>query len=72
MLGNTDATACYKASKTKLIKRNDIDAFIILDADNVVHPNFLKNMNNALCEGYNVAQGCRDSKNPYDNWISGS
>lgn len=61
-----------KLAFNKLIKRNDIDAFIIFDADNVVHPNFLKNMNNALCEGYNVAQGCRDSKNPYDNWISGS
>ena len=29
-------------------------------------------MNDALCEGALVAQGFRDSKNPSDNWLSGS
>lgn len=56
----------------KLSKNKDIDAYIIFDADNVVHPEFLSKMNDALCEGYKVAQGFRDSKNPGDNWISGS
>ena len=44
----------------------------MFDADNVVHPEFLSRMNDALCEGHKVAQGFRDSKNPSDNWISGS
>lgn len=55
-----------------LLKKENFDAFIIFDADNIVHPNFLSRMNDALCEGYEVAQGFRDSKNPDDNWISGS
>lgn len=53
-------------------KYEDFDAYVIFDADNVVYPNFLKRMNDALNEGYKVAQGYRDSKNPKDNWISGS
>ena len=50
----------------------DFDSYIIFDADNVVHPNFLKRMNDAINAGYEVAQGYRDSKNLSDNWISGS
>ena len=46
------------------------DAYCVFDADNIVHPEFLKSMNNALCSGFNVAQGYRDSKNPKDSWIS--
>lgn len=49
-----------------------IDAYIIFDADNVVHPDFLLHMNDSLNCGYKVAQGFRDSKNYKDNWISGS
>lgn len=56
----------------KLSSKKDIDAYIIFDADNIVDENFLKVMNDALCEGYRVVQGFRDSKNPGDNWISGS
>lgn len=46
------------------------DAFIIFDADNIVHPQFIEKMNDALCSGYQLAQGYRDSKNPHDSWIS--
>ena len=53
-------------------RNEDFDAYIIYDADNVVHPNFLTRMNDALESGYKVAQGYRDSKNSKDNWISGS
>lgn len=56
----------------ELSEKDDCTAYIIFDADNIVHPNFLKRMNDALCEGYEVAQGFRDSKNPGDNWICGS
>lgn len=50
----------------------DIDAYVVFDADNVVHPDFLKHMNNCLESGFQVGQGFRDAKNPSDNWLSGS
>ncbi len=53
-------------------KNKKFDAYIIFDADNVVHPDFLHYMNESLNCGYRVAQGFRDSKNYKDNWISGS
>jgi len=55
-----------------LRKRKDIDAYLVFDADNIIHPDFLSRMNDTLCCGYRVAQGFRDSKNISDNWISGS
>lgn len=61
---------CYVFDELKSHK--DIDAYIIFDADNIVHPDFLSRMNDTLCCGYRVAQGFRDSKNISDNWISGS
>ncbi|MBU3208670.1 glycosyltransferase family 2 protein [Clostridium algidicarnis] len=47
------------------------DAVVILDADNLVDKNFLKEMNNKLCDGHKVIQGYLDSKNPNDTWITG-
>lgn len=55
----------------KLKDNKEIDAYVIFDADNVVHPDFLKNMNNCLASGYRIAEGYRDAKNASDNWISG-
>lgn len=54
------------------LKDEDYKAYIIFDADNVVHPDFIKEMNFALNNGYEIAQGYRDSKNPKDTWISSS
>ena len=56
----------------KFKNRDDIDAYVIFDADNLVHPNFLARMNDALCEGVQVAQCFRDAKNMGDNWLTGS
>ncbi len=55
-----------------LQKEKDVDAFVVFDADNLVHPDFLARMNDALCEGVEVGQCFRDSKNMDDNWITGS
>ncbi len=57
---------------SKFIDNDNFDAFAIFDADNIVDPNFLKEMNNTLLSGFNVAEGNRDSKNVTDNWLSGS
>lgn len=50
--------------------RDDIDAFIIFDADNIVDSQFLKEMNKALDSGDHVAMGFRDSKNPTETYMS--
>ncbi len=48
------------------------DAIVVFDADNLVHPRFLLEMNNRLCKGDKLIQGYLDAKNPYDTWISGT
>jgi len=50
----------------------EYDAICILDADNLVSPNFLMEMNKELSLGHNVVQGYLGSKNPGDSWISGN
>ena len=51
---------------------SEYDAAVIFDADNLVSKNFLREMNNKLCDGQKVIQGYIDSKNPYDSWITAS
>lgn len=48
------------------------DAYAIFDADNVVHPDFLLEMNQQLLQGEQVIQGFRDSKNATTNWLTAS
>jgi len=61
------------AFKEVLYKKDaDYDAAVIFDADNLVSKNFLKEMNNKLCDGHKVLQGYIDSKNPDDSWITAS
>ena len=50
--------------------KKQYDAIAIFDADNLVHKNFLKEINSKLQDGYKVVQGYIDSKNPEDSWIS--
>lgn len=50
--------------------KKQYDAVAIFDADNLVHKDFLKEINSKLQEGYKVVQGYIDSKNPDDSWIS--
>lgn len=55
----------------KLFKMDkQYDAIAIFDADNLVHRNFLKEINCKLQDGYKVVQGYIDSKNPTDSWIA--
>ena len=51
---------------------SDYDGAVIFDADNLVSRNFLREMNNKLCDGHKVIQGYIDSKNPNDTWITAS
>ncbi|OAB48918.1 glycosyltransferase family 2 protein [Mycoplasmopsis gallinarum] len=46
------------------------DAFIIMDADNLLDANFTDAMNNAYNQGYDVAVGYRNNKNWNSSWVS--
>lgn len=48
------------------------DAVIIFDADNLVHPHFLLEMNHHLEKGESVIQGYLNAKNPSDTWVAGT
>jgi cellulose synthase/poly-beta-1,6-N-acetylglucosamine synthase-like glycosyltransferase len=52
--------------------KKQYDAVVIFDADNLVHPQFLMEMNNRLCKGDKIIQGYLDAKNPYDTWVAGT
>lgn len=56
---------------SQLTQDDSYDAFVVFDSDNLACPDFLQRMNDAMCAGYEVVQGNRDSKNPGDTWISG-
>lgn len=53
------------------VKKDDYDALLVFDADNIVDKNFLNVMNKKLCQGEVLVQGYRDIKNPTDTWVSG-
>lgn len=57
---------------TQLSGMRRYDAYCVFDADNLVDPMFFHHVNNARQAGYHAAQGFRDSKNPFDSWVSGS
>lgn len=61
-----------KFAFNKLKDNKEIDAYVIFDADNLVHSDFLNSMNDMINSGYSVAQGFRDTKNISDNWLSSS
>ena len=48
------------------------DAYIVLDADNVVNESFLEAINEKLNEGHEIMQTYLGCKNPSDTWISAS
>ena len=46
------------------------DAYIVFDADNVLDPNYLVEINRVFNEGYEAITSYRNSKNYGDNWLS--
>lgn len=49
---------------------NPFDAYIVLDADNVLEPDYVSEMNKTFSDGYEIITGYRNSKNYGDNWVS--
>ena len=48
------------------------DAYVILDADNLVNESFLTAINDKLNDGHEILQAYLGCKNPVDTWISAS
>jgi cellulose synthase/poly-beta-1,6-N-acetylglucosamine synthase-like glycosyltransferase len=46
------------------------DAVVILDADNLVAKDFLKQIDKKMSQGFEVVQGYRDMKNPWESWVT--
>lgn len=46
------------------------DAYVILDADNIVSRNLLYKLNNELHAGHQIAQVYLGTKNPNDSWVT--
>lgn len=51
--------------------RDDYDAIVVFDADNVVHRDFLHAMNVQLNAGYKLSAGYRVGKNPSSSLVAG-
>ena len=54
------------------LKKEKTDAYIIMDADNVVNDEFLSEMNKSLNEGTLVAKSSMDIKAKENTWVSSS
>ena len=46
------------------------DGFFVFDADNLLEPNFVEEMNKTFSAGYKIITSYRNSKNYGSNWIS--
>lgn len=46
------------------------DGYFVFDADNILSPNYIEEMNKTFSEGNDVITSYRNSKNYGDNWIS--
>lgn len=51
-------------------KEKVYDAFFIFDADNILSPTFISEMNKAYDSGYQISLGYRNSKNWNDGWVA--
>lgn len=50
----------------------EYDAVAMFDADNLVSPRYLREMNDDLLDGARVIQAYLDTKNPADSWVTAS
>ena len=46
------------------------DGYLVLDADNVLSPDYITEINKTFSDGYQIVTSYRNSKNYGDNWIS--
>jgi cellulose synthase/poly-beta-1,6-N-acetylglucosamine synthase-like glycosyltransferase len=46
------------------------DGYLVLDADNILEPDYIEQMNIKFSDGHEIVTGYRNSKNFGDNWVS--
>ncbi len=46
------------------------DGYFVFDADNLLEPDYIRQMNRTFCDGCQIVTGYRNSKNYADNWVS--
>lgn len=46
------------------------DGYFVFDADNILEPDYIEQMNQTFSDGYEIVTSYRNSKNYGDNWIS--
>lgn len=61
---------CWGINRLQKDYAGEFDALCVFDADNLAAPDFLEEMNRALCSDADVAIGYRDTKNIHDSWVS--
>lgn len=49
---------------------NGFDGYFVFDADNLLEPDYIEQMNRSFSSGNSIITSYRDSKNYGDNWIS--
>lgn len=60
----------FLLDKIKHVRNEQYDAYIVLDADNILDPGFLRAINQTYTDGYEIVTCYRNSKNYGSNWIS--
>ena len=56
--------------KRLLAEGTPCEGFLVLDADNVLAPDYITQMNNVFDQGFRIITSYRNSKNYNTNWIS--
>lgn len=56
--------------KRLLAEGTQCEGFLVLDADNVLAPDYITQMNNVFDQGFRIITSYRNSKNYNTNWIS--
>lgn len=60
----------FLLDRIKLEYGSCFDGYFVFDADNLLSPNYIAEMNRTIGDGYEIVTSYRNSKNYGDNWIS--
>ena len=55
----------------ELSSHEEIDAYVVIDADNIMNPGFLSEVNKAIADGASVVQCRRTGRNSKEAWVAG-
>lgn len=70
LIGKGYALSYLFDNMRKVKRHEEYEAFIVLDADNILDRNYVSEMNKVFSAGYKVVTSYRNSKNFASNWVS--